>query len=76
MILARFGLHEQNQDEYIVLFPDSNLISKSNVYVLSRYIDFNFFICIKKTKIIIEINIVNSYVDINNCYLFKNEKKT
>ena len=74
-ILARFGLHKQNEDEYILLFPDSNLISKSDVYVLNRCSDFNFFICIKKTKTIIEINIVNNKVDINNCYLLKNEKK-
>jgi hypothetical protein len=75
IILARFGLHEQNQDEYILLFPDSNIKFRLGVYVLYRYTNFNFFICIKKTKTIIELNIVNSYVDINNCYLFKNGKK-
>jgi hypothetical protein len=71
-ILARFGLHEQNQDEYILLFPYSVIIPGYNI---NLYIDFNFFICIKKTKTIIEINIVNNKVDINNCYLLKNEKK-
>jgi len=75
IILARFGLHEQNQDEFILLFPETNIKSRLGVYVLYRYTDFNFFICIKKTKTIIEINIVDSYVDINNCYLFKNGKK-
>jgi hypothetical protein len=72
IILARFGLHEENQDEYILLFPESVLIPN---YLIHLYINFNFFICIKKTKTIIEINIVNNKVDINNCYLLKKGNK-
>jgi hypothetical protein len=70
LILARFGLHIQNYDEYILLIPEKHLISE--IYLRSN-ISFTFFICIKKTKMIIEINIVNDKVDLNNCYLLKNE---
>jgi hypothetical protein len=71
IILARFGLHQQNRDEYILLFPESNITDNN----LNVTLNFNFFICIKKNKTIIELNIVDHKVDINNCYLFKNQKK-
>jgi len=72
LILARFGLHIQNSDEYILLIPKMHIYS--GIYFRSN-ISFTFFICIKKTKTIIEINIINDIFDLNNCYYLKNEKR-
>jgi len=72
IILARFGLHFENNDEFILLVPRSIILYG---IFLERNKSFTFFICIKKTKTIIEINIINDSVDINNCYLLKNGKR-
>jgi len=75
-ILARFGLHEHNSDEYILLMPYTQV---HDDVLISQFDDegslFLLFICIKKTKIIIEINIIDSLVDTNNCYLLKNQQR-
>ena len=77
IILARFGIHAQNSDEYILLIPNSFLEKDDDdgSFMLHSYATFTFFICIKKTKTIIEINIDEDNVDKNNCYLLKNEKR-
>jgi hypothetical protein len=77
IILARFGIHAQNSDEYILLIPNSFLEKDDDddSFMLHSYATFTFFICIKKTKSIIEISIDEDKVDKNNCYLLKNEKR-
>ena len=75
IILARFGIHAQNSDEYILLIPNYFLERDDDYFLLQSYATFTFFICIKKNKTIIEININEDAVDKNNCYLLKNEKR-
>jgi hypothetical protein len=77
LILARFGIHSQNSDEYILLIPNEFLQKDDDddSFLLQSYATFTFFICIKKNKTIIEINIDEDAVDKTNCYLLKNEKR-